>query len=517
MSIALQFKLTLAGQSAVWNASNTGTALNLTHVQFGSGNRTPSGSETALLVPQQTAAIAAGFSVSGSQIRMSAIFSGSQSYVVREVGLWAGDPVVAGAKLIAYWSQASGDLANKSPGVDFIFSHDMVMDAAVPAGSLTILADNAQSAMLSMIAAHEAKLDPHPQYTTDAEVIALIEARVGDYVASTNVGNAYAVVLDPVATAYTAKTAFAFKASAANTGATTLNAGGGVKALVREDGSPMVAGDILSGAVVTVVFDTATDAFRVTEMVASQIASASQRQAYTAFATSGAAPTFIGTAAPAITSYSVGQRFRVSFHAGATGASTMNLNGLGARLLKQYDYTGAKVSAVIAAGQLVDVEYDGTDFVLLDPLPGFSVQPGEVQFFAMSTPPAGYLKANGAAISRTTYAALFAVIGTTFGAGDGATTFTLPDLRGEFLRGFDDGRGVDSGRTFGSWQNHDFLMHTHLVPTTNGVYGSLTEAGLDNSSRPIAGADFVPQVPTQATGGGETRPRNVALLACIKY
>ncbi|WP_395060414.1 hypothetical protein [Polaromonas sp.] len=271
MSVALQFKLTQTGQAAVWNASNTGTSLNLTHIQFGSGNRAPSGTETALLSPQQAVAIAAGFSVSSTQIRMSAIFSGNQNYVVREVGVWAGDPEVVGSKLVGYWSQAAGDLAMKSPGVDFIFSHDMTLDAAVPAGSLTILADNAQSAMLAMITAHEAKADPHPQYTTNAEVNALIEARVGDYVTSTNVGNAYTVALDPVVTAYTNKTAFAYKASAANTGATTLDAGGGAKALVREDGTPMVAGDISAGAVVTVVFDATTDSFRVTEMVASQV------------------------------------------------------------------------------------------------------------------------------------------------------------------------------------------------------------------------------------------------------
>lgn len=67
---------------------------------------------------------------------------------------------------------------------------------------------------------------------------------------------------------------------------------------------------------------------------------------------------------------------------------------------------------------------------------------GVIGFFAGSSAPSGYLKANGALVSRTTYATLFAAIGTTFGAGDGSTTFALPDLRGEFLRGWDDGRGT---------------------------------------------------------------------------
>ncbi len=63
-----------------------------------------------------------------------------------------------------------------------------------------------------------------------------------------------------------------------------------------------------------------------------------------------------------------------------------------------------------------------------------------------------FLPCDGSAISRTTYADLFDVIGTVFGVGDGSTTFNVPDLRGEFIRGWDNGAGVDSGRTFGSWQ-----------------------------------------------------------------
>jgi phage-related tail fiber protein len=76
-------------------------------------------------------------------------------------------------------------------------------------------------------------------------------------------------------------------------------------------------------------------------------------------------------------------------------------------------------------------------------------------------------------ISRTTYADLFAAIGTTFGVGDGSTTFGIPDLRGEFARGWDDARGVDTGRTFGSAQAEDFKAHTHLgrVMTTTGGSG----------------------------------------------
>jgi microcystin-dependent protein len=95
------------------------------------------------------------------------------------------------------------------------------------------------------------------------------------------------------------------------------------------------------------------------------------------------------------------------------------------------------------------------------------VPAGAVSYFAGNTAPTGWLKANGALLNRTTYATLFGFIGTTYGAGDGSTTFALPDLRGEFLRAWDDSRGVDASRAFGSSQAADMLAHTHGVSITS--------------------------------------------------
>ena len=92
-----------------------------------------------------------------------------------------------------------------------------------------------------------------------------------------------------------------------------------------------------------------------------------------------------------------------------------------------------------------ELRYDGKRLLNTDDLSGM-VPSGTVLYFAGSSAPAGWLKANGAAVSRTAYAALFAAIGTTYGLGDGRSTFNLPDLRGEFIRGWDDGRGVDTPR-----------------------------------------------------------------------
>lgn len=140
-------------------------------------------------------------------------------------------------------------------------------------------------------------------------------------------------------------------------------------------------------------------------------------------------------------------------------------------------------------------------------------QPGEVCFFARNTAPTGFLKANGAPVSRTTFAELFTAIGVTFGAGDGATTFNLPDLRGEFVRGWDEGRGVDSGRLFGTIQSDDFKSHSHDVindVTQGSIYGRFFFG--DQGSGDYTNTNY-----TSSTGGTETRPRNWALLACIKY
>ena len=135
---------------------------------------------------------------------------------------------------------------------------------------------------------------------------------------------------------------------------------------------------------------------------------------------------------------------------------------------------------------------------------------GAVQYYAMNTAPSGWLKANGAAISRTTYATLFAAIGTTFGVGDGSTTFNVPDLRGEFARGWDDGRGIDTGRVFGSAQADAFKSHTHPVNIHTAGSAVYTFLGISSGTT-------VTVENTNATGDTETRPRNIALLACIKF
>jgi microcystin-dependent protein len=136
--------------------------------------------------------------------------------------------------------------------------------------------------------------------------------------------------------------------------------------------------------------------------------------------------------------------------------------------------------------------------------------------FAANTPPEGFLECNGSEISRTTYSGLFTLIGDVFGVGDGSTTFNIPDLRGEFIRGWDNSRGVDSGRSFGSSQLDIFKSHKHGL--ANGLYGGNAKGIAFSNSNPATGTyDANTQIGILAEGGNETRPRNIALMYCIKY
>lgn len=153
---------------------------------------------------------------------------------------------------------------------------------------------------------------------------------------------------------------------------------------------------------------------------------------------------------------------------------------------------------------------------------------GQIGLFAMDYAPTGWLKANGAVLSRTVYTNLFAAIGTRFGAGDGYSTFNLPDLRGEFPRFWDDGRGVDAGRVLGSWQSDairnitaQMYLYGQDGSSSQGAFGfrKQGERGLvwsrnDNNAGVVM--DFWLDASKVVPTAQENRPRNIALLACIK-
>ena len=164
---------------------------------------------------------------------------------------------------------------------------------------------------------------------------------------------------------------------------------------------------------------------------------------------------------------------------------------------------------------------------------------GAIMYFAMVAVPKGWLECNGEEVSRQDYEKLFNTLGTVFGEGDGETTFNLPDLRGEFIRGFDNYRGIDAEREFGSWQKGTLQPYdsNKYSVWTLGVYNTVDDnpdtvkklAGLetvdvkDYNPYCISGTRTNTEIPANVPQGNpdkctaSTRPRNVALLPCIKY
>ena len=145
--------------------------------------------------------------------------------------------------------------------------------------------------------------------------------------------------------------------------------------------------------------------------------------------------------------------------------------------------------------------------------------------FAATNTPTGWLYCDGTAVSRVSYAPLFAVLGETWGEGDGTTSFNLPDFRGLFLRGIDPLGTFDedyASRTnniytgqstngVGSIQLEEFASHTHEIQTST-TDDSNPDDSMEYSSD-TAGAEFF----SDATGGNETRPDNAAVRFLIKY
>ena len=180
------------------------------------------------------------------------------------------------------------------------------------------------------------------------------------------------------------------------------------------------------------------------------------------------------------------------------------------------------------------------------------VPTGSVFCMAVATVPSGYLECNGQTLSRTTYAALFNIIGTQYGAPSGST-FKVPDLRGEFIRGFDNGRNVDPSRSIGTLQGDDNKLHNHGIDfytqnhTLTGTVANISESyevsgtasgvfskGAGSAARTPITSDVSGAASfsfngthnhhvigaTQNSGGdgiqGESRPRNIAMMYIIK-
>ena len=147
---------------------------------------------------------------------------------------------------------------------------------------------------------------------------------------------------------------------------------------------------------------------------------------------------------------------------------------------------------------------------------------GSIIAFAGINIPNGWLVCDGSAVDRSTYSELFDVISIYWGNGNGSTTFNLPDFRGRFLRGVDNGAGNDPNRStrfslntggntgdnVGSYQNDELKSHNHSIPMHNdgGNVGVRYQGGSPSST-----------IDSGSSGGSETRPKNAGVIYIIKY
>jgi microcystin-dependent protein len=182
-----------------------------------------------------------------------------------------------------------------------------------------------------------------------------------------------------------------------------------------------------------------------------------------------------------------------------------------------------------ASSKLATTQFVATAIAAVDVFPT-----GMYGYFAMTSLPSGWIVCNGAAISRTIYAALFGAIGTTYGSGDGSTTFNLPNFEGYFPRGLNPGgSGPDPSRSLGSVQTDQYQGHVHYSgvatnssngivvysSTTTGMPGSssgnVAQNAGSNTNQPITGVSLADGTNGTPRVGTETRPTNLAVVIAI--
>jgi microcystin-dependent protein len=230
------------------------------------------------------------------------------------------------------------------------------------------------------------------------------------------------------------------------------------------------------------------------------------------------------TNSPALTSYSAGQMFSFISSGANTTNVTVNISALGAKAITKNGAT-ALVAGDIPASALVVIQYDGTQFQLVtvnvNPLSSITglgtgvatalavslangggfAPTGTLLDFAGTAAPTGFLGCDGAAISRTTYAALFTAIGTTWGVGDGATTFNVPNFQRRVAVGSGGSGTATLANTVGSTGGAE--THTLTTPEipahTHGISNGAGD-GAGGAGGSFASANA--SVQSTSTGGG---------------
>jgi microcystin-dependent protein len=180
------------------------------------------------------------------------------------------------------------------------------------------------------------------------------------------------------------------------------------------------------------------------------------------------------------------------------------------------------VASIGTSNQQLKVKSDGSGLEWFTPSTSSSSNPvGTILSFAGSTVPSGYLVCDGSAISRATYADLYSVLGTTWGSGNGTTTFNLPDLRGRTLIGSGQANGLTNRNLaeVGGAETHTLTIseipsHSHTITSAGGGNVFSYGTGVGTVGNPNPGGS------TYANGGGQ--PHNnmqpfIVITYVIKY
>ncbi|GGH14942.1 hypothetical protein GCM10007036_14590 [Alsobacter metallidurans] len=388
-------------------------------------------------------------------------------------------------------------------------------------------------------------------------VVPAVQAGAFAYAVDTGAVNSLVVTLQPAPTSLAAGFSTHIKVANTCTGAgVTVNVNGiGAKPLVLPDGTALIAGSIKAGQVIRVTYDGAS-------FYLQNAGSPDFGVLDTRYVIKSGDDMSGGLSMPSLRTRGAAATNRDFF--GETG--TTDANALARWLIRMADATAEtgsnagsdwSMARYSDAGAFIEIvlkclRSSGVfDFARLPTIGGnplatalgasISNQPvGSGLIWLGSSPPSGYLELAGGLISRTTYAnlwtaaqasgmivtdATWTTVGNrawaSYSQGDGSTTFRLPDFRGEFLRGFDNGRGVDISRSLGIQQAHKTedlyaqnggtLRHNEITTPswTSNVAFPLNNNGINTTQSSGTKVDVL--------GTGETRPRNVPVMFCVKF
>ncbi len=321
------------------------------------------------------------------------------------------------------------------------------------------------------------------------------------------------------------------KIGTANDGSCTLDIGLGTNTVIKIDGSEMADGELCASGVFTFVWDGAFWQVQNSAGSASGpgpiISGEGGGSIFLlnlpyAEDSSGVANIIDVDFSPAITSLSAGTTIEVKLANSITGATTILVNGISSKNVTATDGSALRENAGVV-GQVLLLIYDGVKFQLVNPNPtAASFVPGVIYIWSNETAPAYTFECAGQSLSRVTYARLFNIIGTIYGSDDGAT-FKVPDLRGEFVRGWDHGRGIDPNAATRTNAGAG-VTGDHVGTKQLGAAGpiSITGAGITltgvggtnifGSGSSVLGT-YQSSFPTGGDGGQQAQQGNVALAS----